>query len=237
MADSQIEVTCLTCQKDFRVPSYEQGRVVDCPRCYGFVDVPEDAPTSPDVSNTEDALPIELDELILRRVKYGDKSDLFEIYSNPDFTRYQLFDPWTIEQTDDFVCSQYKISAGDTGVPFVLVAVHREDNKVIGECQLSICPTFHRQGEMGFGLNLAYAGRGLATKMVNATLRFGFQQLRLHRITAAADVRNERSWRLMERLGMRREAHFVHRTYARDEWVDDYVYAMLDEEWLARNGT
>jgi RimJ/RimL family protein N-acetyltransferase len=54
---------------------------------------------------------------------------------------------------------------------------------------------------------------------------------------AAVDVRNEPSWRLMERVGMRREAHFVHDNLMGDEWIDDFVYAMLEDEWHAKNGT
>ncbi|MGQ0633036.1 MAG: GNAT family N-acetyltransferase [Planctomycetaceae bacterium] len=53
----------------------------------------------------------------------------------------------------------------------------------------------------------------------------------MHRIVAAVDVRNDRSWRLMERIGMRRAAHFIHDARAKDEWVDDYVYAILESEW------
>ena len=66
-------------------------------------------------------------------------------------------------------------------------------------------------------------------------LGFGFVQLELHRITAAAFTENERAWRLMERVGMRREAHFVYAGFVRGRWVDVFGYAMLADEWAARH--
>ncbi|MDB5344084.1 MAG: ydaF [Schlesneria sp.] len=235
VAGSQLHATCLACMRQVRVPVSERGRIVDCPNCYGLVDVPEHDPLPDKVASIENTLPIPVDELILRRVKYGDKSDLFEIYSHPDVVRYQLFEAWTLEQAEWLVCSQYEIKAGDPGVPFFLVAVYVPDDKVIGDCQLTISSAPDRQGEIGFALNPNYGGRGLATKMVGTALGFAFNHLDLHRIIASVDVRNEPSWRLMERVGMRREAHFIHRNFVNGEWIDDYVYAILDEEWRARN--
>ena len=64
----------------------------------------------------------------------------------------------------------------------------------------------HRQGEVGWHLNPAYHGHGFATEAATALLEFGFLELDWHRIVARCYEGNERSYRLMERLGMRREA-------------------------------
>jgi RimJ/RimL family protein N-acetyltransferase len=86
----------------------------------------------------DDGLPIDVDELTLRRVEFGDRGDLFEMYSNPLIARYQFFEPWTPEQVEQFVLSQSQVHAGDPGVPLVLVVVLRAENKVIGDCQITI---------------------------------------------------------------------------------------------------
>jgi len=185
----------------------------------------------------DDGLPFDVGEMTLRRVDYEDRADLLEIYSNPDVARYQFFEPWTSEQVDDLVYSQSDVFAGDPGVPLILVAALRSPNKVIGDCQVTINSVEDQQGEIGFAFNPVFSGHGFATQMINAVLGYGFTRLNLHRIMAACDVRNERSWRLMERVGMRREAHFVHDNLVNGQWVDDYVYSMLDAEWAARNGT
>jgi hypothetical protein len=59
-------------------------------------------------------------------------------------------------------------------------------------------------------------------------------QLELHRVTAAAFTDNARAWRLMERVGMRPEAHLIHDGFAKGHWVDVYGYGMLADEWRER---
>ena len=63
---------------------------------------------------------------------------------------------------------------------------------------------------------------------------FGFGELGLHRLTADCDPRNHASARVAEKLGMRREAHFVENAWLKDEWVDSLIYGLLDHEWKAR---
>ncbi len=65
-------------------------------------------------------------------------------------------------------------------------------------------------------------------------LRLGFDDLGLHRIIGRCDARNTASARLMERLGMRREAHFRENEWFKGEWGDELIYAMLDREWSER---
>lgn len=91
------------------------------------------------------------------------------------------------------------------------------------------------QAELGWTLDPAHSGRGYATEAVRELLRICFEDLGLRRVTALCFADNAASWRLMERVGMRREAHNVadslHRSGA---WLDGYAYALLAEEWRAR---
>jgi RimJ/RimL family protein N-acetyltransferase len=59
--------------------------------------------------------------------------------------------------------------------------------------------------------------------------------LGLHRVIGRCDALNAPSARLLERLGMRREAHFVHNEIFKGRWGDEYVYAILDHEWRSRS--
>jgi RimJ/RimL family protein N-acetyltransferase len=89
-----------------------------------------------------------------------------------------------------------------------------------------------QQVELGWVLDPAHTGRGYATEAVHELLRHSFEDLGAHRVTANCFLANEVSWRLMERLGMRREAHTrrdaLHRT---GEWLDSPSYALLADEW------
>jgi hypothetical protein len=76
-----------------------------------------------------------------------------------------------------------------------------------------------------------YQGRGLATEAAEVVLGLGFDGLGLHRVIGRCDALNLPSARLMERLGMRREAHFVHNEIFKGSWGDELVYALLEDEW------
>ena len=80
----------------------------------------------------------------------------------------------------------------------------------------------------------AHQGRGLATEAASVVLRLGFEGLGLHRVIGRCDALNLPSARLVERLGMRREAHFVHNEVFKGAWGDELVYAMLEDEWRDR---
>jgi RimJ/RimL family protein N-acetyltransferase len=124
----------------------------------------------------------------------------------------------------------------DEGQVLALAAVLRETGTVVGEVSLHWLSRRHRQGEIGFVFHPRYQGRGLATEAAGVMLGLGFDGLGLHRLVGRCDALNLASARLMERLGMRREAHFVHNEIFKGSWGDELVYAMLEDEWRARAG-
>ncbi|VXC44351.1 GCN5 family acetyltransferase (fragment) [Aeromicrobium sp. 9AM] len=91
------------------------------------------------------------------------------------------------------------------------------------------------EAEIGWVVDPAHHGQGFATEAIEALFRICFDGLGLRRVIAICFTANEPSWRLMERLGMRREAHHVKDSLHREHgWQDGYVYALLAEEWRAR---
>ncbi|MET0839709.1 MAG: GNAT family protein [Marmoricola sp.] len=91
------------------------------------------------------------------------------------------------------------------------------------------------EADLGWVIAPEHQGQGYGAEAVSALLSICFDQLGVRRVTAGCFTANEPSWRLMERLGMRREAHTLrdglHRTRG---WLDGYEYALLAEEWRAR---
>ncbi len=91
------------------------------------------------------------------------------------------------------------------------------------------------QAELGWVLDPAHEGHGYATEAVREMLRLCFTELGLRRVEAGCFAANEPSWRLMERVGMRRESHTrrdaLHRS---GEWLDGMSYGLLAEEWRRR---
>lgn len=91
------------------------------------------------------------------------------------------------------------------------------------------------QAEVGWCLGAGHQGHGYATEAVAALIEICFEDLSLRRVTAMCFADNTASWRLMERLGMRRETHNVRESLHRSgEWLDGLGYALLADEWRAR---
>jgi RimJ/RimL family protein N-acetyltransferase len=107
----------------------------------------------------------------------------------------------------------------------------RDERKVVGCVGIGVTNREQGQASIGWLLGCRYQGQGLATEAAQALVDFGFRSMGLHRIFARTGRANTRSWRLMERLGMRREAHFRQSHKVRGEWDDEFVYALLAEEW------
>ena len=81
--------------------------------------------------------------------------------------------------------------------------------------------------------NPALGGRGYAAEAVTMMLRLGFEELRMHRIIARIDERNQPSVRLARRVGMRHEARLVENEFFKGEWSTELDFAILAREWRA----
>jgi RimJ/RimL family protein N-acetyltransferase len=121
------------------------------------------------------------------------------------------------------------------------------DGVVIGDLMLSIEDAWAQseiedqargvQAELGWCLSPEHAGHGYATEAVTELIRICFDDLGLRRVKADCFADNEASWRLMERVHMRRELHTIRESLHRSgDWLDGLGYALLAEEWRAQPG-
>jgi RimJ/RimL family protein N-acetyltransferase len=176
-------------------------------------------------------LPIELGDLLLRRLRHTDFADMLAYYSHPEVARYCEWDAMSDTQVAAILEAQGNVMPGDVGVPLLIGLELLAEERLVGDCSLTIALPEHRQAEIGFCFHPEFQGRGFASRAVHAVLGYAFYKLEMHRIEARCDVRNERSWRLLERVGMRREGHLRQCAFLKGEWIDDYLYAMLAPEW------
>lgn len=116
------------------------------------------------------------------------------------------------------------------------------DGEVIGDLMLKLEDAWAQaeiveeargvQAELGWVLHPDHAGHGYATEAVRELIRLCFEGLRLRRVTASCFAGNDASWRLMDRVGMRRELYTVRESLHRSgEWLDGVGYALLADEW------
>lgn len=126
-----------------------------------------------------------------------------------------------------------------------LVVEHH--GRVIGGCKIDLQDGFAQieqqdaargvQGELGWTFHPDVFGQGFATEIAAELLVICFEGLGLRRVIANCFTDNVASWKIMERIGMRREAHYVGDSLHRDgRWLDSYAYALLADEWRAQRG-
>lgn len=181
--------------------------------------------------------PVRTGRLILRPYRADDLSNLYGLFGREDVCRYL---PWPAMDLDQARAKLeqrlQQTHIGPSQQAIVPAAFEATTGRFVGEFMLRVPTWGEPQGELGWSIHPDFQGRGFATEGAREMLRLGFEDLGLHRIYADADARNEASLKVMDRLGMRREAHLVEASWLKGAWVDDVIGAMLDSEWQSSVG-
>ena len=171
------------------------------------------------------------ERLILRPFKKEDLDDLFAYLSDATVLAYEPYDTITYEACKSELESRIHDKR-------FLAVVLIEGGKVIGNIYINQTePDYIHTFEIGYVFNRKYHGMGYATEAATAVVDRVFKLEQAHRVIAFCNALNEPSWRLLERIGMRREAHRVKNMFfKKDEndnpiWFDSFQYAILESEW------
>jgi RimJ/RimL family protein N-acetyltransferase len=169
---------------------------------------------------------IETERLILRPFTEDDYDDLFEFLVQLKDDEFEGYPGITYENGREHLA--YRMNSGE----FYAVEL-RESGKVIGN--ISFGKRNFEAREIGYIINADHQRKGFALEALRAVIAYAFSA-GVHRIYAECDPKNERSWRLLEKAGFRREAHFRRNSYFHTDsggkpiWKDTFVYALLNEE-------
>jgi [ribosomal protein S5]-alanine N-acetyltransferase len=178
--------------------------------------------------------PIRTDRLVLRPLTEADVPALFEIHADPQAMRYWSAPVWRDAQRGrDMVARDADPALTDHLRLGIELA---ESGTLVGTCTLFDISTQCRRAELGYMLSAAAWGRGLMREALRAFLDHAFTVLDLNRIEADTDPRNDRSMRLLERLGFVREGHFRERWIVGGEVSDAAMYGLLRRDWQAGAG-
>jgi len=169
--------------------------------------------------------------LVLRPLVVADCESMHRYRSLPEVWRYQHWAPAATDEISEFIADQAAIEPDTPGTWYQLAITVRSSGDLVGDCGLHFHEHDSHQTEFGITVAPEHQGQGYATEAAQALLAYLFGTLGKHRVFASADPRNTPSLRLMERLGMRQEAHFRESVLIRDEWTDDVICAMLRREW------
>jgi RimJ/RimL family protein N-acetyltransferase len=183
---------------------------------------------------TELNLPIRTGRLVLRRFKGADLDAYHAYHSLPETARFLPGEAKSYTQSMECV-GRYANFVFEKEGDWVCLAIEAVDapGVLLGEVLLKWLPG-RGQAEIGWSLAPEARGRGIGAEAAGALLRLGFEDLGFHRIDAKLDELNTASAALCERLGMWLESRQVDKWHYKDQWATELVYAILAEEWLAR---
>ncbi len=185
---------------------------------------------------------LETERLILRKFKIDDFVPVHSYAGTTENIIYMLWGPNTEKQTKDFI--DYCILKAEEipCVNYQFAAVLKNGGKLIGACNLAFNENENDdliEAEIGWILHRDYWKQGFGTEMGKALLRFGFEELNVMRLIAHCDTENYGSYRVMEKIGMKREGVFVNARPAnknsKNEFNDEYYYAISKEQWISIN--
>lgn len=170
--------------------------------------------------------------IVLRRFRLGDLTPFVAYRSSPEVARYQGWDaPYPLAEGERFVRQMMERHPDTPGQWFQFAVALRATGELIGDCAARPEAGDPRQVGIGFTIAPGRQRRGYATEAARSLLGYLFDGRGKHRVAAACDARNVASARVLERLGLRREGHLRESTWAKGEWTDDLLYALLDHEW------
>ena len=173
---------------------------------------------------------IDTPRLLIRKLVLSDAEDIFRISSNPNVSKYVL---WDMHRSivDSRSMVRINMRSYRNQEPASLAIVLKSSGRVIGTIGFLWIDREHNSAEIGYSLGEPYWNHGYMTEALRAMIEFGFEKLFLNRIEACFDVRNTASGRVMEKAGMQKEGVLRKRLYNKGKYIDVEMWSVLMEEY------
>ena len=174
--------------------------------------------------------------LLFRELNENDLEDLYEMDADPEVHRFIDNNPVQNRDQLSGVIKMLQQQYKDYGIGRWAVV-----DKITLECIGWAGLKYYKESlnnhkgfyELGYRFKKKHWGKGYATEAAQAVIHYGFTGCKLHRIIATCQPENTASWRIMEKIGMRKEGYFKKCIPTKDGWWDEYYYAILAEEYLS----
>lgn len=179
---------------------------------------------------------LETDRLILRETVESDAPVLFELYRDPEMSKFITFSTHAdIEQTKGFIAWMADVFAKKDSVRWGIEL--KTANRLIGTGGLHFWKRDIQCAEVGYHIGRAYWGSGYATEALRLLVYFGFRDMQLNRIEGRHNAGNDASGRVMVKAGFQREGTWRQRELKDGVLVDVVQYSLLRSEYLERDQT
>lgn len=175
--------------------------------------------------------PLETERLLLRDFRLEDEAEICEYARDPGVVRFANWGPSDLSIVQANLQRRLEDQKSWPRDSVEVAVELRSEARLIGGMRITVLDPSNRTADFGYTFNRRYWNNGYATEAARALLSLAFSNLNLHRVWASCDVRNHASYRVMQKLGMRREGLFKQDVLQKGEWRDSYLYAVLAEEW------
>ncbi len=170
------------------------------------------------------------ERLLLRQYKIEDWERVHIYGSDPDFSKYELWGPNTLEDTHKFVAEMVQQTETNPHYKFDFAVCLKENGSLIGGCGIRRASELSQVANLGWAINPEFQRKGYATEAARALIEYGFQKLNLSVIYATCDTRNAPSYKVMEKLGMKKVGFTKGTKEVKGHVRDSYRYEILHSQ-------
>lgn len=169
--------------------------------------------------------------LTIRPVGMSDLHAIYELHTLPETDQYNTADTLeTIEQAE-LLITQWEIENNkEVSSKYIFAVVLKDTSQFIGLIGIAMGKVKYRNAEVWFKYNRKFWNKGYATEALKAIIKFGFGDLKLHRIEAGCATDNIGSYKVLEKAGMQREGRTRQLLPLQSGWADNYGYAILESD-------
>ena len=183
-------------------------------------------------------LELESERLLFRKYKADNYAVFYDMLSNLGNMKYRSSETKNVEEVHRYIDWGIHCAEQEPCINYRYAVVLKETGETIGSCELAF--TDKDPAELAWELHRNYWRKGYGTEVGRTLLKLGFEILGLRRIIADCNTLNVGSYAIMEKIGMRREAHYVQcyrgNSALNHEWCDKYLYAILQEDYFGKQG-
>lgn len=174
------------------------------------------------------------ERLVLRQLEERDAAALERLIDDYDVARTTLNIPYPYPEGGAISFIQRRAEAAQNGDGYSFAIINKENNEFMGCIGIQLDKTNNR-AELGYWLGKPFWNQGFVTEGVRRTTAFGFDELQLHKIHAAAMTKNPASSSVMKKIGMKYEGTFRQHYLKWDVYEDIEYYSILREDYLKLN--
>jgi ribosomal-protein-alanine N-acetyltransferase len=171
----------------------------------------------------------ESERLRFRKITLPDAKDLFLIRSNDEVMKFMdVPRHYSISDSEKLIHTIDESYKNETGINWSMI--EKQSNNFIGYIGFIRIFYEHCRAEIGYALKPEYWGKGYMFETIKRIVRFGFEELNLHSIEANVNPLNERSKKVLERIGFKKEAHFRENYLFDGKFYDSIIYSLLEKD-------